>query len=804
MFRLLYDFFKSLRYYAHFSILNILGMAVAFLSAYIILLQVNFNLTYNQTLVEADRTFRIEFKNSSMDVMSYPYFATLTDPLGYMFGEDENVESFGRMNFYSTPLNLRSYDENEPWSAQALESWGTWQSAQTMGFKLLSGDFSRLEELNTIVLNESFCKTHNIEVDDILFDGRRMLTVVGVFEDFPRNCMFNGLNMFIGDPPLLNDKVNANYNYFYRLYDKNQKEIFIDNCYRKYATVSLSNSMLGENSIDSLVTCMKQRGDIRLTPLSEIYTTNDVFGCFNTTTNIDTCYLLLAVAIIIIVIAFVNYFNFNMAMVPRRIRRVNIERIFGASLMRLRASLLFEAVGIVLLSMTLALVVVALSAAEIDSYDIFDLSVDPLSNMQFIIHYTFFVLLLAVATAIYPVYYMTSSPSTFKVNTSFIGSKGVRVMRNALLCLQFAISMILIVFTIFIRLQYDYMMNFDMGYNKQHLFSMDVPGVKISYDDRMNLYDALVANPLIEDATFSVGRFVQEMRMTWTRDVYGDDKTIKFPVYPVSWNFLKFMGIEVYEGRDFAPSDELSVNGAIILNRTLQEANGITMDDRFVGHTNEPVPIIGFCEDVIHRPLYSPAGAFAFYLFGPNPWQNINNIYIRTTPGADVKVVADFVRQKVAEMYPMITPSDMYVAMYDDEIKMLYSSEQTMMMILTIFSFISIIISLLGVFGLVLLETQYRRREIALRRVNGATEGNVMYMLVVQYLKVVAIGFMFALPISYIIVKLWLQMFAYRVPIHWFVFVVAILLVASVTSFVVFVTAWRTVRSNPVDVLRGN
>ncbi|MBQ7878113.1 MAG: FtsX-like permease family protein [Bacteroidaceae bacterium] len=802
VFKIFRDFFNSLRFYTHFSLLNVFGMATAFLSAYIILLQVDFNLTYNNTLVDTDCTFRLEIKNNAEEVMAYSYFAAISDGLGQMLGEDELVESFGRMNFYYTPINLHVTAEGETQPVQIHESWGTYQTAQTMGFKLLTGDFSRLEEMNTIILCKSFCDNHNVKVDDVLFDGRRMLTVVGIFEDFPRNCMFHGLNMFIGDPPQSDDFVNGNYNYFYRLHDEKQKELFLDNCYRKLVMLALKGSTDDSAVIDSLVNYSKQNNELRLTPLSEIYTTNDVGNVQNATVNADTNWLLLAIAIVIVAIAFVNFFNFYMALVPRRIRRVNIERIFGASLSSLRISLFLEALGIVMLAMVVALSAVALLSDDIDSFNYFSTSIALNENIPFVLKYIGLILLLAVLTVVYPVWYMTSQPTAMSVNISFAGSQSMRMLRNALLGLQFAISMILIIYTLFIRKQYDYMMTYDTGFNKQHLFVTNINSTNNPNATRMNIYDALTASPLIDDVAFASGRFVDIARMTWTRNVKGEDKKITFPVFSVSWNFLRFMGIEVYEGRDFEESDEQCLNGTVIFNESLHKASGITLDSRIVGHTDDCMNIVGFCKDVNHRPLHSKQGSFAFYIYGANAWQSNNWIYVRTIPEADITAALAFIREQLGKIYPDIDTSQLGVVPFDNELKRLYKHEQVMLTVLSIFSVISIIISLLGVFGLVLMEVQYRRREIALRRVNGATIGDVLYMLVLQYLKVVAVSVLFAFPVGYIIVDRWLQTFAYKVPVYPGEFVVALLFVVGVTSLVVVATAWHTVRRNPVDVLK--
>ena len=156
------------------------------------------------------------------------------------------------------------------------------------------------------------------------------------------------------------------------------------------------------------------------------------------------------------------------------------------------------------------------------------------------------------------------------------------------------------------------------------------------------------------------------------------------------------------------------------------------------------------------------------------------------------------------EFNPAISRDDYVVRTMDEEIERLYQSEQKLTILITLFTIISIVISLIGVFGLVLFEAQYRRREIGIRRVNGATVAEILTMFNMQFLKIVAICSVVAVPISYYAMDRWLSHFAYRISLDWWIFVVAILLVAIMTICIVTIRSWKAATENPADVVKSN
>ena len=148
-----------------------------------------------------------------------------------------------------------------------------------------------------------------------------------------------------------------------------------------------------------------------------------------------------------------------------------------------------------------------------------------------------------------------------------------------------------------------------------------------------------------------------------------------------------------------------------------------------------------------------------------------------------------------------VAPNDITIEFFDDELGRQYEKESKLNRLITIFSIISICISLMGVFGLVFFETQYRRREIAVRRVHGAKISQILGMFVGQYAKMVLVAFLFAVPVSYLIMQRWLQGYAYHIPLYWWVFALALLIVLAVTSAIVLARSWRAAKENPVEAL---
>ncbi|MEG0517321.1 MAG: FtsX-like permease family protein, partial [Bacteroidales bacterium] len=393
-----------------------------------------------------------------------------------------------------------------------------------------------------------------------------------------------------------------------------------------------------------------------------------------------------------------------------------------------------------------------------------------------------------------------SFPAAMVLKGSFSASKSGKRLRMILIGLQFTISIGLIIATMFIKMQHNYMMQYNMGFNKEMLLSSYIPNKIIStVEQREAFANKLKENPQIKDLSFSDGNLIAPQRMGWGREF--KDKEISLQCMPVSWDFLRFIGIEIVEGRDFSREDEFKENGTFILNQTACKEYEITLQDKLSGH-NGPTEIAGICKDFNFKPLQYGITPFSFYVFGAKGWRMPQHLYLRTTQNADIPAVIEYLKNTIMDFSPDTRRDKLEVEFFDQELGRQYKSEQKLTILISLFTALSIIISLMGVFGLVLFETQYKRKEIGLRRVHGSTVGQILGIFNMKFVRIILVCFVIAAPLSYIIVDHWLSTFAYRTPIHWWVFAIALCVILLITVVIVTLRSLKAATDNPIDAIR--
>ena len=798
------EFFKNLRRYKVSSVLNILGLGIAFAAAYIILVQVNFDLGYNRCLKDAERIYRLEFmsvmgdKNKKMPHVSH----YVGEGVG---NNNANVEGyawsfpFNPNNSFSIP---REGEEEQTFSVTTCVC--SPNLPEVLGIPLVVGSYDNINEPNSVLLSEGFARMHGLEIGDAvkiqyekIYDTG-LSTVRGIFKDFPDNCDFAEVKVIqLIDKESTTNKEEFWFTYYYKVYDAKQNDVMLANGLREIAPRygEVFEDMREASEANDQQQWMKLgREYMRLTSIYDIYFTNDIEGIVgHSVGNRLTTYTLLSIAILILAIAFINFINFFMAMVPRRIRRVNTEKVFGCTTRRLRMGFVFEAMGLVALGLLLAIYIIFMVAPELTG--MVSTSVALQDNPKILVLIIIAGLVLAIASSIYPAYYITSVPPAFALKGSFGNSAAGRRLRYALLTFQFVISIALITCTIFIRKQHTYMMHSDMGFNREYLLSVNLdyaPHSHWDFNARQQMEGELKRNPAIVDVAFASETIITPTRSTHGR-VTDEDKYIHFQAYNVSFDFLPLIGVELLEGRDYMPEDEQQDNKQLyIFNETAQKEYGLKIGDDLNG-----AEVIGICKDFKFRPLQYGNSAFAFCVREHTGY--LTQLYVRTVPGADIEAVRKHIKECVTKMGD--DANSVIIEFFDEELGRQYEKEKELNRLITIFSIISICISLMGVFGLVFFETQYRRREIAVRRVHGAKISQILGMFVGQYARMVGIAFLFAVPVSHLIMQRWLQGYAYHIDLYWWVFTLALLIVLAVTSAIVLARSWRAARENPVEAL---
>ena len=804
------NFLTTLRRYKISSLLNVIGLTLAFTAFYVIMTQVWWELGYNRSLHEADRIYLVENEDW---YEPGKWSSWLNRPVPErVIASTAGVEVGGCMwgGFGSGTC----WTSNEP-------SFGYNKFSASCGsvslpfldvfaFRSVEGDVHDLGKPKSVIVSREAAERMRVGVGSLIWvdtdepqpDGA--MEVVAVFEDFPDNSLLGECEVVknLGETNLYTTS-EWSFNYFVKFRPGADPDEFA----RQWTNV---NQEMQREAAEKRAAAGDAADDddesgiygVRLSPVSELYFESDSQAPCRQG-SVVTTYTLLGIAVLVIVLAFINFVNFFFALVPVRIRTVNTFKVFGAPASSLRFNFVFEAFGLVLIALLAAWYVsFALQGTEFASYISASLALS--QNLEVVGLVAVVAFVMALAASLYPAWYITSFAPALVVKGSFGGTRSGRRLRTLLLGVQFFISIGLIIATSFIRLQHDYMMHYDMGFDKENLLAVRLSERgAVSYDA---LRQKLLSDPQVKDVTGATSRLVSVGRMGWGRELKG--RQVAFQSYVVQPDFLRVMGIPITDGRDFLESDFDKELGTMIFNEAARREFEMQVGDRINGFVSPDEQIVGFCADFNFKPLQYGVSPFCFYLLPKkiqqeNYWHLPHVVYVRMTPGADIAAVTAHIRRCIAEVDPRTEPGDIVVRVFDEELGLEYDNERKLTAIVGLFALLAVVIALMGVFGLVLFETQHRRREIAVRRVMGASRGEILAMFNRRYVMLVAVCFVLAVPVSIWAVRHWLAGFAYAVPLYWWVFALALAGVLAVTALTVTVRSWRAVNENPAESVKS-
>ncbi len=801
------NFLTLLRRYTTSSVLNIVGMAVAFAAVYLIAVQVKFDLSYNRVIKNSERIYRLEYPSWSGDgTWDCNWNRQLPDEISAACPE---IVTAGSMDMV---FNSQYHDEYSIRRNSTIENFtikvggAELEALAVFPFEFVEGGID--DEFKTyygMIISETVAKRYNLKVGDRINYGRGAVnqaqrTISGIYRDFPKpSTMAMSQGYILMPEPTPTDASNWNTPYYVLLHEDasptkvaaKMKETLVDYCRKR----GLSDEDIAKE-IDLVAP--------RLTPIADLYFADDTEAEYYHGSR-TTTYTLIAIAVLILVISFINFVNFFFALIPSRIRAVNNYKIFGAPTAKLRLNFLFETVGLILVSLFGAAVIVVLFA-DTPLKEYISTSVAINENWPLAGAIALGVILLGVVVSLYPAWYITKFSPAFVIKGDFSASKSGRILRYTLVGVQYTISIALIICSFFIYRQHQYMLSRDMGFDKENLLVATIPYEAVNgawsfesdYTKRDALMDKLYQNPQIKAIAWGRGEFTNS-RMQWTRPIENGESEV-FNVYAVSWNFLDVMGIQIVEGRNFTTTDEQSETGVLIFNQTAAKNLNINTETSILGHIDGRLaPVVGICEDFDFQSAQYNISPYAFLVFGKYAWDLPRIAYIRTVAGADIAKVKEFIVDTVMELEPNIDPEKINVKFYDNELEMVYQREDKLSTLVTLFSFLSIVISIIGVFGLVLFETQYRRREIGIRRVHGASVGEILSLFNRKYLYIVAICSAVAIPVSYYIIDSWMQQYVYRTPMSWWVYALAVGVILAITVVTVTLRSFKAATENPTE-----
>ncbi|MCH5232533.1 MAG: ABC transporter permease [Muribaculaceae bacterium] len=779
------------------TLLNIIGLTFAFAALYIIIVQVHYDFSHNKGIKDSERVYELLHKDFYDESKLASY---INRPIPEkIIQELPIVEKGGPIKLSPFQEDLYLTENSDPIHVKNYLS--TVGGLETIGVELIEGRWEDwIPGWSTILLTESLASKLGVHAGDMVkflsigstqFEEAK---VAAVFKDMPENSDFPLTWVYNIGSENMDSLSEWSYDYYVK-FKPGLTEEEINAALGDY----LLNGNLGEYLTSGWGVKKEEleldRGFIFF-PIQDTYL-NPLVISQNQKGNKTTTLTLLGVAILITIIAFINYFNFFFALMPVKLKEINTRKILGGSRSRLIMSMVLESLCYVFMALGLGAVLVVIFSHSPYS-DLISTSVVFKYHwgMTFITIGT--AVVIGMLSSLFPAYYITTFNPAMALRGSFTSYGRGNMFRNGLIGFQFTVSIILLICAIVINHQRNFMLHHDLGFERDNLLTVSVTGA-ISAKSEM-VGDRLKEDPAISDVTWADGPVVANERMGWGRGYNGENITLI--VYPVATNFLQFMNIPIIEGRDFVRSDVESENGLFILNEAAKNKFDLKIGDRFNGHRDEPAEIIGFAKDINYLPLREDGGAFCFYQFGKFPWRNLQQLYVRATPNVNLFEVKERIAKILSEIDPTLSETQWDVQFFDDTLEEFYVKEKNLSKLINLFTLLSIVISLMGVFGLVMFDTERRKKEIGIRRVNGATVKEILGMFNLKFIIIVIVSFIIAIPLSYWIISVYLESYAYRTPIYIWVFFVAFLAVLFITTGVVTLRSYSAAIENPVDALK--
>ena len=771
------------------TLINILGMSVAFAAAMILMVQVRWDTTYDANFEGHKQVFRMENNWMDKGLFSTSFSRPMIEIAKTASPNIEAVGTFGSMPHEAT---FEKDGEETVLSVPSVRVDSSMFSV--FPFEWVEGSAREFTAKETAVVSEKYAKTFFGDESAL---GKNFkagngveVRVIGVFKDMPKNYSMNyGVLVNLGDD-FLDDSNEWSFPAFVKLKDPSlAKET-------ETQTVNTLLEYVGDNVDEALVN--EFRKGFRISNLHDAHYERDVRANIASANKAITI-TLAAIAILLILIAIINFINFAFAEIPFRIKNINTRKVLGEGRGSLIGRQLLHAGLITLIAFAIACLIMHVVAGTSWASYVSD-SLALKDNIGILALMLGVALVSAVIAGLAPALYSTSQPAALVLKGSYGTSVKGKALRNILVGLQFVLSFLFILMALFVGVQTKYMMGKDMGFDEARVLQTWCGYPAGNQKDALRSH--LLQNPSIEAVTFADSPIVSDGKMGWSRT--GDDGNQVFmEVLPVDDNFVQFFGLQIVEGRDFRESDNQNEAGSIIPNETfMQMFPQFHVGSLMYGHVDN-CEIVGVVKDFNFKSLQHAMGPLVLYNWGKEGWRSFGTMYVRTAPGADFKDVSDYIKDAICKFDPRREPDMITVSHLDEWIEDMYQSEQSLGKLIIIASFVALLIAIIGIIGLVFFETQFIRKEIAVRRVNGATVSSILQMINKKYLIMAGASFVIAAPVAYWLMTAWRKGFAYQAPVPVWIFLMALLTVAAITLAVVTIQSWRAASANPVESLKN-
>ncbi|MGE0770758.1 MAG: ABC transporter permease [Cyclobacteriaceae bacterium] len=667
-------------------------------------------------------------------------------------------------------------------------------------FEVLEGDRATgLDAPYSMMITEEtalkfFDGTDNVINNTLTFSDREY-KVTGILKNVPENSHMQfdvliSLTTTVSENPEFNDQWGSNFLNTYLVLHRDADVKALEEKFPAFMSRHMDDPQINDYY------------KLFLQPLSEVHlASTDIEHDYNNYRKFNGAYLevFFVVGIFILLIASVNFMNLSTARASHRWKELGVRKSAGASKIQLFNQFIFESVlmaaSALVLALALGFVLIPilndLIGRQLSLVPIFEQPV----NLLALVGIT---LLLGLLSGIYPAFYMTSR----RLSSMLKGgdkAEGKSFMRSSLVVVQFGLALAMIVSTMVVVQQLDFMKNKDIGFNKDQILLVDMNrDANLAF---VSLKTEMLRSPHVEGVTASGQRLGNNFHQ-WGFKVKGDTGIVGLTPSNVNvdYDYLNVYGIKVKEGRGFSkefPTDNgmaFIINESLAKELALKEPIGTPAGHSWY-HNDSLGTIIGIVEDFNFNSLHYAVNTLEMVV---HPEWGYDEMSVKIRGGNIEAAIADV--KKVWES--QVTNYPFYYTFLDDHFQDLYRSDQQMSAVVAIMAGLAILISCMGLFALAAITTERRVKEIGIRKVLGATEYQITYMLSRSYAILIFISFLLVSPVTYWLLQGWLEEFAYRIEINPAVFLLGAMLAFAVALITISYHTIRSARTNPVNTLR--
>jgi putative ABC transport system permease protein len=786
--------FRLLRKNAVLNIINVLCMALGLVSSGIIVSYIYQEYHYDCDYPNSGSVYRvIQKEGESQNTVT---FSPLASALKSSYPE---IDDALRVSFYYGYLPCSSGESktNERFAIFADPGFFDFFS-----FPLTEGRSNDcLASPNSVVISESASRKYfggNDPVGELLRIGADMeFTITGVFQDFKDNSNFTGdlVLPLVQISKLTQVWIEPSWEY--------ESDIHTFVLLNVDAGIE-DISGKAKNLINRYIPGSKM--ELLFQPMDNIHVNRDLMWESKAAVNVTYLRILLLVALLTLGISMANFLFLYIGTAVRRSTGTGIKKVYGASKHRLFAEHFKEVVVLMFLSTVAAVFLFVLYQGLIIPHFSF-LPRIMIFNLRLFLLLFVIILFVTILSGLYPAVVLSSQNPVRLLNHKIPARRGQMMMVNTLVVTQFTLCMALIVSTVVMHRQTRQILNQETGFARDELITIPLNmhlGEGIYGDEFETFVQELKAYPGIIDATLSssspsVAFSNGDDQVTWKGK--PEDQIALMSWESISYDYFKTLGVPLKQGRAFShefPNDQVNWESRqcsyIINERAAKEMGFVDPIGKEMEVWEFHGPIVGVVKDYNFRSLHSEIGPI-FYQFNPVFW---SEIILRIDPAVP-SVINDI--ERVWDKFVPDYPFEINYVM--DQIRDLYQEDRGLADTMNLFSLLAILIASMGLLTLTVLATNQRIKEIGIRKVNGANTFEILALLNKDFIRLVAVAFVMAVPIAWYAMHRWLQNFAYKTHLCWWIFGLAGLLAMGIAIITVSWISWQAASSSPADALRN-